>query len=145
MRLLNKVQFIVVHCAGSKKSMDVTKETLRQWHVEENKWDDIGYHYFIKFNGKLFECRDRKYQGAHCKTVNHNSIAICLEGGFEGTDNFTFEQLDRLKEVIDALKIEFPNAALIGHGHIDNKACPSFQVVKWYENQTQPQKPIGFI
>lgn len=143
MRPLNKVNFIVVHCADSKIEMDVTAETLRQWHVEENGWSDIGYHYFIKFDGGLHKCRPTKYQGAHCKAVNHNSLAVCLEGGFQGENNFTQKQLDRLYSLIIGLKSEHKNAALAGHGHFDNKACPSFDVVAWFDERIKT--PIGFV
>lgn len=143
MRLLNKVNFLAVHAADSKIDMDVTVQTLRRWHVEEKGWEDIGYHYFIKFDGSLHKCRDRKYQGAHCVSINHNSLAICLEGGFNGENNFTQPQLDRLYSLIIGLKTEFPNAALIGHGHIDNKACPCFDVVAWFDKRIKT--PIGFV
>lgn len=146
MRPLNKVNFIVVHCADSKTSMDVSVDTLRRWHVEENGWSDIGYHYFIKFNGTLHECRETKFQGAHCKAVNDKSLAICLEGGFNGENNFSQKQLSKLYDLIHGLKIQYPNAAVIGHGHIDEKACPSFDVVAWYEDKiTANKNPIGFI
>jgi len=145
MRPLNKIDFICIHCADSKKSMDVDVETLRRWHVEENGWSDIGYHYFIKFNGSLHKCRDTKYQGAHCKAINQNSIAVCLEGGFNGEDNFTVPQLNQLKSLINSLKIQYPNAALVGHNHFDEKSCPSFDVVAWYDKATAPPQRIGFI
>ena len=121
MRLLNKVNFIVVHCAATKSSMYVTVDDLRKWHVEQNGWSDIGYHYFIKFDGSIHKCRPEKYQGAHCKTVNDKSIAICLEGGYGGVDNFTVIQKDALMHLIDEKKIKYDNAAVVGHGHFDDK------------------------
>jgi hypothetical protein len=27
--------------------MDIGAETIRDWHVNDNGWDDIGYHYVI--------------------------------------------------------------------------------------------------
>jgi N-acetyl-anhydromuramyl-L-alanine amidase AmpD len=134
MRLLTKVNFLVVHCAATKSHMDVTVSDLRKWHVTENGWSDIGYHYFIKFDGSIHQCRSEKYQGAHCKTVNSNSLAICLEGGFGGIDNFTVVQKKSLFDLIQDRKLSHPNAAVIGHGQIDDKECPSFDVVTWYEN-----------
>lgn len=134
MNLLGAVKFIVVHCADTKSSMNVTVSDLRRWHVEENGWSDIGYHHFIKFDGTVHSCRDEKYAGAHCPEVNNNSIAICLEGGYGGEDNFTPEQTYSLFRLIQEKKEQYPNAAVVGHSHFhETKACPSFDVVEWYE------------
>lgn len=132
---LDKVSFIVVHCADTKSTMNVTRSDLYQWHVVENGWSDIGYHYFIKFDGSMHACRDDKYRGAHCRTVNDKSIAICLEGGYGGTDNFTDVQKRSLFCLIEELKDLHKNAAVIGHNQIDDKKCPSFNVVEWYEKE----------
>ncbi len=139
MRPLVGVKFIVVHCADSKSDMDVTVSTLRQWHVGERGWSDIGYHFFIKFDGTIHTCRDEKYQGAHCKTVNDKSIAICLEGGFGGVDNFTEIQKHSLMCFLSEKKEQHKNAAIIGHSHIDDKACPSFDVVECYDKFVRGQ------
>tara|TARA_R110000765_G_scaffold425059_1_gene537175 strand:- start:370 stop:798 length:429 start_codon:yes stop_codon:yes gene_type:complete len=139
MRPLVGVKFIVVHCADSKSDMDVTVSTLRQWHVEERGWSDIGYHFFIKFDGSIHQCRPDMYQGAHCKTVNDKSIAICLEGGYGGVDNFTEIQKRALMCLLSDKKAKYKNAAIIGHSHLDDKACPSFDVVSCYDEFIRDQ------
>ena len=133
MKPLVEVKFLVVHCADSKSTMDVTVETLRQWHVKERGWSDIGYHFFIKFDGTVHKCRSEEYQGAHCKTVNNKSIAICIEGGFGGRDNYTPIQKHALMGLLTDKKEQYPNASIIGHNHLDDKACPCFDVVSWYD------------
>lgn len=133
MRQLTEVKFIVIHCADTKSSMDVSVSDLRKWHITERGWSDIGYHHFIKFDGSTHECRNEYYQGAHCKAVNDKSIAICIEGGYGGINNFTNKQLIALMKLIKAKKAIYKNAAVVGHGHFDKKACPSFDVVEWYE------------
>tara|TARA_R110002096_G_scaffold69844_1_gene167587 strand:- start:22 stop:441 length:420 start_codon:yes stop_codon:yes gene_type:complete len=134
MRLLKGVKFIVVHCADTKSSMNVTVNDLRQWHVTDNGWSDIGYHYFIKFDGSRYVCRSEKYQGAHCRTVNDKSIAVCLEGGHGGIDNFTEKQKQSLVEFLGIKKVTYKDAVIVGHGHFDDKLCPSFDVVGLYED-----------
>jgi N-acetyl-anhydromuramyl-L-alanine amidase AmpD len=137
MRLLKKVNHLVVHCAATKSNQDVTIADLYQWHVKDNGWSDIGYHYFVKFDGSVHPCRDVTYQGAHCKAVNDKSIGICLEGGYGGVNNFTEAQLDALWELLCDLKQKHPNACVNGHSHFDDKACPSFQVTQWYESMLE--------
>lgn len=145
MNPLSSVKLIVVHCADTKPDMNVTIEDLHMWHVVRNGWSDIGYHYFIKFDGSIHECRPAKYAGAHCKKVNDISLAICLEGGYNGEDNFTQVQLDSLFSLITNIKSTYPNAAVIGHNTIDNKACPSFNVVEWYECKIENSGAIAAI
>lgn len=135
MNLLNKVNFIAVHCADTKSDMDVSKDDLYQWHVTQNGWSDIGYHYFVKFDGSIIPCRDVKYTGAHCKAINDKSLAICLEGGYQGQYNFTQNQLKALRHLIKALKVKYPNAAIVGHNHFDDKACPVINIVEWWESE----------
>ena len=135
MKPLSCVKFIVVHCADTKSGQNVTKRDLHNWHVVERGWSAIGYHYFIKFNGSLHECREDHLQGAHCKAVNDCSLAICLEGGYKGENNFTRSQKKMLRAILDHLKKQHPNAAIVGHNHFDDKACPSFDVVAWYDSK----------
>jgi len=133
MKPLTEVKFIVIHCADTKSNMNVTVDDLYKWHVTENGWSDIGYHYFIKFDGTIHSCRSVKLQGAHCKAVNSKSIAICIEGGYGGVDNFTAIQRHALMSLIIDIKGDYKNAAVVGHSHFDEKSCPSFDVVEWYD------------
>lgn len=114
--------------------MNTTKEDLYNWHVNQRNFDDIGYHYYIKFDGSTFACRDTQYQGAHCKAVNDKSLAICLEGGYNGEYNFTQTQLLALEHLVRMIKVQHPNAGVVGHSHFDNKACPVLDVVTWWES-----------
>ena len=120
MNLLSKINFIVVHATDTKTSMNISTDDLRQWHVIENGWSDIGYHYLIKFDGSIHTCRDEKYQGAHCKTVNDKSLAIALEGGYGGEDNFTEIQKSALLHFICDLKIKHTSKTnqIFNRGHI---------------------------
>lgn len=135
MKLLKTVNFIVVHCADTPSTMDLTVDLLRKWHVKENGWSDIGYHFLVKFDGSVLGCRAETFQGAHCKKVNDCSIAICLEGGHKWQNNFTPLQMRALRVLIHGLKEKYNNAAVVGHNHFDDKDCPAFNVVEWYESQ----------
>lgn len=139
MRNLEIVNKIVVHCADSKSDMNVTVDDLRKWHVTEKGWSDIGYHYFIKFDGSVYDCRSVKFQGAHCIAVNNESIAICIEGGYGGEYNFTKPQMDALGALIENKKTEYPGATLHGHNEFDNKSCPCFNVGEWYTKYLEEQ------
>jgi N-acetylmuramoyl-L-alanine amidase len=133
MKPLKHVRFIVVHCAESKKTQDLTTDTLYKWHVIENGWDDIGYHYLIKDDGSRHECRSLEYRGAHERKINSLSIGICLEGGYGGRNDYTASQLQQLRSTILELQGKYPAAAVVGHNNFrTDKTCPNFNVPKWW-------------
>lgn len=87
MRIRNyeEVTGIMAHIMDSNfPSHDGLKgvDALRQWHVTENGWSDIGYHFFIDSDGIIHNCRDSKYTGAHCpkRGANRTHIGVCFFG-----------------------------------------------------------------
>ena len=82
MRTRKKTTKIVIHHSASKKNTSVDR--IRKWHVEDNGWSDIGYHYIVNGEtGKVSKARDIHRQGAHCPTWNSHSVGICLTGNYE--------------------------------------------------------------
>ena len=138
MELRKKTEMIVVHCAATKPSMDIGYKEIRKWHVEDNGWDDVGYHYIIKRDGTKEVGRAEAFQGAHAPAVNSKSIAICLVGGMaedgDAENNFTLEQFLSLKDLIKKIKMTNPNIVeVVGHCDVqDNKPnCPGFNLKEW--------------
>ena len=138
MELRKKTEMIVVHCAATKPSMDIGYKEIRKWHVEDNGWDDVGYHYIIKRDGTVEVARAEAFQGAHAPAVNSKSIAICLVGGMaedgDAENNFTLEQFLSLKDLIKKIKMTNPNIVeIVGHCDVqDNKPnCPGFNLKEW--------------
>ena len=138
MELRKKTEMIVVHCAATKPSMDIGYKEIRKWHVEDNGWDAVGYHYIIRRDGTQEVGRPEAFQGAHAPAVNSKSIGVCLVGGMAedggAENNFTLEQFLTLKDLIKKLKMTNPNIVeIIGHCDIqDNKPnCPGFNLKEW--------------
>lgn len=127
-------KYIVVHCSDTFDYMDIGLEEIRQWHVKDNGWSDIGYHYIIRRNGEIEFGRPESQIGAHSKARNRDSIAICLIGG-KPEFNFTDIQMERLRELVEEIQLDFNNSLIVsGHNEFDNKRCPTFRVHEWYEN-----------
>ena len=93
MDLRKKTEMIVIHCAATKPSMDIGASEIKKWHVDDNGWDDIGYHYIIKRGGLVEVGRPEAFQGSHAPAANSKSIGICLVGGMsedgDAENNFT--------------------------------------------------------
>lgn len=134
MRDINK---IIIHCAATRPSMDIGAKEIRQWHVRDNHWADIGYHGVIRRDGTFESGRSLDTPGAHTSGHNKNSIGICLVGGVaeDGKtpeNNFTPAQWETLERTVRELLKKFPNATVHGHNEFAQKACPSFDVRKWW-------------
>tara|TARA_B100001939_G_scaffold91862_1_gene78743 strand:+ start:805 stop:1236 length:432 start_codon:yes stop_codon:yes gene_type:complete len=134
----NKTDMIVIHCSATPADMDIGVEKIKHWHVVDNGWDDIGYHYVIKRDGTLETGREEHRTGSHARQVNGTSIGICLIGGSDSNgeweNNFNEEQFETLKDIVTKLKDKYSINKVIGHYEVDDvKKCPSFDVKEWLE------------
>tara|TARA_Y100001937_G_scaffold17204_1_gene23744 strand:- start:418 stop:834 length:417 start_codon:yes stop_codon:yes gene_type:complete len=127
---------IVIHCSATKSSMDIGLVEIRKWHVEDNGWRDVGYHYIIRRNGEVELGRRHDDTGAHAAGYNHKTIGVCMVGGMaddnSAENNFTDKQWTSVSDLIKQIKVNYPDVNVIGHNEISSKECPSFDVQKWY-------------
>ena len=101
---MRKIDKIIIHCSATPKHKDFSAETIRDWHVKGNGWDDIGYHYVVRLDGSLEYGRPVQVPGAHCKGENKSSIV----------------------DLLKVLKKFHPEAKIYGHRDFSTKACPSY-------------------
>ena len=115
-----KIRAIIYHCTATPPRRNVTYYDLRNWHVRDRKWSDIGYHYFIPRNGKFVLCRDVDRQGAHAAHGgwNRGTIGIALAGGLDSTLNpapiYTQAQERTLWRIHNEMLELYPNARQMG-------------------------------
>jgi len=123
MEKIKKIKFIVIH--HSQRNIDSPKE-IKKRHLTRG-WEDIGYHYLIKKNGKISKGRSKKYIGAHVKSHNKNSLGICLIGNLDKNIP-TRKQLEKLIKFLRKLskKYKIPIENILGHREFPNvtKTCP---------------------
>jgi N-acetylmuramoyl-L-alanine amidase len=157
MRPLNE---IIIHCSATRQDWMRDAKTsekvaeIRRWHVKDRGWRDIGYHYLIDRDGTVAKGRPLEHVGAHVAGRNTGTIGVCLIGGHGSAETDTFakhytvSQERSLKKVIADLKATYPSIkAVTGHNQFAAKACPGFNVPKWYAVSgtatKQPQVTIG--
>lgn len=132
--LREATDLIVVHCSATKPDMDIGVTEIDHWHKRRG-WLGIGYHAVIRRDGTLEWGRHPSESGAHAKGHNKNSIAICLIGGVDENndpeDNFTQSQMQSLEAILDVYQRAYPDADIVGHRDLSDKACPSFDVKEW--------------
>lgn len=146
MRVLNE---IAVHCLATpndwweKKPVKAVVNEVRRWHVEQRGWSDIGYHFIIHRDGTVAEGRPIERAGAHIRGRNKNSVAIALNGGKNSaatdqfSDNFTEAQDRSLRSLIAELHNTYGDMPVNGHNQYAAKACPGFNVPRWYAKKPE--------
>jgi len=129
---MRNINLLVLHCSATPPSMDIGVDKIREWHVEGNKWSDVGYHWIIRRDGTLEQGRSESKSGAHARGFNSQSIGVCLIGGVDSKmnaeSNFTKAQYQALFSLHDDLIARYPDAKWKGHNELSTKACPSLNV-----------------
>ena len=129
---MRKITKIIIHCSATPEGCDYTVADIDRWHKQRG-WKGIGYHYVVYRDGSVHTGRDVAAIGAHCTGQNANSIGICYIGGCTADgktpkDTRTPAQREALRDLVDLLRTEYPNATIHGHREFANKACPCFDV-----------------
>lgn len=136
---MRDIQKIIIHCSYTPASMDIGAYEIKRWHVDENGWSDIGYHYVIRRNGRIENGRPLLRDGSHTFGHNENSIGICLVGGMADDKktpvfNFTEAQMVSLKYRVKNMLVSYPFAKVYGHNDFDpGRACPCFNVQEYFK------------
>lgn len=139
----NDIKYLVLHCSASRCNQDYSVELLRRDHKARGFYD-IGYHFYIRKDGKKTQHRMLLEVGAHCIPYNRCSIGICYEGGLDEdgkpANTLTKEQEERITDLLINLHKFFPKAKIVGHRDLPGaspKECPCFDahaIFGWIEN-----------
>ncbi|MEO0629804.1 MAG: peptidoglycan recognition family protein [Planctomycetota bacterium] len=129
---LNGVARITVHHdgmdpvrLGSPAEVADRLELIRQVHVENNGWADIGYHFAVDPQGRVWATRPLNLQGAHVKNENEHNMGILVLGNFEmqSPTPAAMTALDSL--LVEAAMVNrVPLANIRTHREWNPTACP---------------------
>lgn len=129
---------IILHCAGTPNGVKIDIAVLRNDHIKNRGFSDIGYHLVIQPDGQVDKGRPLNVVGAHCEGHNTGSVGICLMG----TNKFTQAQFDALRYQIDSLMLIYPiqKQSIFCHHQFDTaikqgKTCPNISIndlLIWY-------------
>ena len=141
---MREIDTVVIHCSATRAKWMETAgikaktDEIRRWHVEEKKYDDVGYHWLIDRDGSIARGREPEIQGAHAGPQwNRRSLGICLIGGYgcsandRFADHFTAPQNQELRRLIGEMKEIHGELNVIGHNDVANRECPGFDVARW--------------
>lgn len=135
-----KPEYLIIHCSATKDGAVKDWEAIRNYHVRENGWSDIGYHYGIEsVHGEIVieVGRSESEAGAHCKHagMNKKSLGICVVGAYDVVPP-SEEKLTVLRGLVKQLMKEYsiPRNRVLGHREAQlleldrpTKTCPGLR------------------
>lgn len=140
---------LVIHCSASNLKKHDNAATIDLWHKRRG-WKGIGYHWFIRSDGKLETGRpidsdpylDADEMGAHVLGENRNYFGVCLHG-LQATD-FTPAQFITLAKLIEnEILSKNEDAEILGHNYFtDKKTCPNFDWKAWVKLHFPKNYPV---
>ena len=113
---------IVVHHTGRSGSSD--PKAIQAKHMDKNHWSDVGVHFMIGPEGRIYEGRSLLFKGAHVRDANTGKVGVLVMGDFEPEFLGLLggkpdpRQLASLKRLAGGLKELFPGIRTLG-GHKD--------------------------
>lgn len=113
---------IFVHNSGTSVLQAV--EIIHNYHKNIG-YSGIGYHYYIRKDGKIYKGRPDEMVGAHAQgdKANYDSVGICFEGDFN-KETMGETQKQAGIELVDYLKKKYNVTKVQKHSEVNNTSCP---------------------
>lgn len=149
---MNPLKYLIIHCSATPENRSVTAETIRNWHTKPKPvgrgWKAVGYsdlilldgtrHKFVKHNNDQWVDPYEITNGVE----GMNSVArhVCYIGGMTGDgkqakNTLSHSQNATLSAIIAEVLGYCPTILIGGHNQFANKACPSFFVPHYLQEQ----------
>jgi N-acetylmuramoyl-L-alanine amidase len=81
-----KITKLIIHHSLTKDGKVNDWNAIRRYHVEVNKWANIGYHYGIELVRDEYVIQKGRAEwrgGAHTLGMNSKSLGICVVGNYD--------------------------------------------------------------
>lgn len=124
-RSLDKINQVVIHHSATESG---SPESYALYHIHNNGWPGIGYHYVISKAGQIVQTQFLKTVSYHTSGQNTRSVGICLTGDYD-TQKLPAAQLDACVKLVKYLEDELGRRlAIAGHNEYSAKSCPGSKV-----------------
>ncbi|KAJ4445308.1 hypothetical protein ANN_07113 [Periplaneta americana] len=141
------VPFVLIHhtyqpgFCNTSTSCERSMRGMQNYHKNDQKWDDIGYHFCIGGTGQVYEGRGWDVVGTHAPNYNSRSIGICFIGDYTN-ELPTAEMMEVAKSLIECgveRESIVANYTLLGHRQVRSTECPGntlFNEIKTWPHWT---------
>lgn len=100
-----------------------TVEDIHRYHKDSQGWPGIGYHFYVRRDGKIYRGRPEDQIGTHTAHYNASTIGICFEGNFE-RDAMGQAQYNAGVELVRYLLDKYGPLEIKKHRDFNATACP---------------------
>lgn len=104
-RPLSQVNYLVIHHSATLNTQ--TPQEIAEYHINNNGWGGIGYHFLISKEGVVYYVGDISTARANVANLNEQVIGICLIGSFTEGRTPTEDQYDSAHKLCEFL-INYP-------------------------------------
>lgn len=115
----NSTSEIILHHAEASHA---SVEDINRWHLERG-WTSIGYHFYIRKDGRIYRGRPEWAVGAHAQGHNSRAVGICCEGSYM-TETMPQAQFDALVGLVREEMAKYPGAKVLRHRDVNSTDCP---------------------
>ena len=135
------VRRITVHHTAELPAMSERSDAelvkgVQRFHQDDRGWADIGYHYLLGRDGRVYEGRELHVQGAHAGGGNNvENLGVSVIGDFSSglPTKQTMAALERFL-VHQMARHEVGADQLFGHREFKATACPGDALFTWLES-----------
>lgn len=114
------VRYVIHHSATSGGD----PWSFARYHVENNGWPGIGYHFVIMPDGTIYQTNALETISYGVENMNTGSVNTCLVGNFEVTKP-TAPQLTAVVELHKRLAAQLGQKPIVGHNDLKQTTkCP---------------------
>ncbi|MGE0395091.1 MAG: N-acetylmuramoyl-L-alanine amidase [Kofleriaceae bacterium] len=100
---------------------------IQSYHMDVKGWCDIGYHYLVSRDGRIWDGRPDTKLGAHAGGANTGNLGISVMGSHDST-TITQTQLDSIAGLVKALAsihgVAINRSSIKGHREYTSTSCP---------------------
>lgn len=137
-RPLSQVNYLAIHHTAGPDTQ--TPSEIANFHINNNGWGGIGYHFLIAKDGTVFYVGDISTARANVANLNEQVLGICLVGNFTQGNVPTNEQIDSTHKLCDFFITNYPALSNVtswdkvrGHKELPGQAtvCPGDDWPTW--------------
>jgi hypothetical protein len=133
-RRLGQITHLCIHHSATAGSIPL--ENVAKFHVEDRGWPGIGYHFYVKPDGAIYQTNRLETVSYHVSNNNDYSVGVCVSG------DFTYapppdKQIDVAARLVAWLmqELSVPEQNILGHKEFPDSdtSCPG---ETWLKKQT---------
>lgn len=130
-RLLSQVNYLAIHHTAGPPSQ--TPNEIANYHINNNGWGGIGYHFLIGPDGTVYYVGDISTARANVANLNEQVLGICLIGNFTQGRKPTQQQINSAQKLCEFFIFNYPDLTNVtawdkvkGHKELPGQstACP---------------------